>query len=147
MTYTTGQVSFGRHSDFSYSSLSRPLKGLFDTVVLLVFLCSHFLAIVLATRNKKLLGAKGIATNGARTLLVVIVLVSRPDDLENVNRLVHALAINWWTCHEELADQEAQGSPEFELTYLFLLVKSATLLVTGALLVVTRSYFLFLILI
>jgi hypothetical protein len=26
-----------------------------------------------------------------------------------VNRLVHALAINWWTCHEEFADEEAIG--------------------------------------
>lgn len=29
-----------------------------------------------------------------------------PDDLQKVNRLVHALAINWWTCHEEFADEE-----------------------------------------
>ena len=32
----------------------------------------------------------------------------RPDDLQKVNRLVHALAINWWTCHEECADEEAK---------------------------------------
>ena len=31
--------------------------------------------------------------------------LSRPDDLQKVNRLVHALAINWWTCHEEFADE------------------------------------------
>ena len=33
----------------------------------------------------------------------------RPDDLQKVNRLVHALAINWWTCQEEFADEEAIG--------------------------------------
>ena len=35
-----------------------------------------------------------------------------PDDIQKVHRLVHALAINWWTCHEELADQEVMVQTE-----------------------------------
>ena len=29
----------------------------------------------------------------------------RPQDLQRLQRLVHALAINWWTCHEELEEE------------------------------------------
>lgn len=41
----------------------------------------------------------------------------RPDDLQKVNRLVHALAINWWTCHEEFVDEEAIGKTKITAGY------------------------------
>mmetsp|Transcript_49907 Transcript_49907/g.116500 ORF Transcript_49907/g.116500 Transcript_49907/m.116500 type:complete len:622 (+) Transcript_49907:45-1910(+) len=30
-----------------------------------------------------------------------------PDDLQQINRIVYAIAINWWTCHEEGGTKEA----------------------------------------